>query len=160
MVTPAYERVAEAAILLSGVGWESCGTAAAHVLGTRLADFPQLHGAMHGEKVSFGIVTQLLLDPATDMAAAAELVDFMAGLGLPVAMEDIGLDHVPEAELLSWCEKQCRPGSRLDCIAPDITAAELLRAIHSASVFGKSRKKAVRNGPSASIGPLPRQGDL
>ncbi len=140
VVTPAYERVAEASILLSGVGWESCGTAAAHVLGTRLADFPQLHGTMHGEKVSFGIVTQLLLDPDTDMAQAAELVDFMLGLGLPVSMEDIGLDQVPEADLMAWCRRQCVPGSRLDAIAPDITAEELMRAIHAASAFGQARR--------------------
>lgn len=138
-VTPAYERVAEASILLSGVGWESCGTAAAHVLGTRLADFPQLHGAMHGEKVSFGIVTQLLLDPETDMAFAADLVDFMIRLGLPVTMEEIGLDQVPAEDLLAWCRRQCVPGSRLDAIAPSITPEELLQAIHSASAFGKSR---------------------
>ena len=139
VVTPAYERVAEASILLSGVGWESCGTAAAHVLGTRLADFPQLHSAMHGEKVSFGIVTQLLLDPNTDMGQAAELVDFMLRLGLPVTMEDIGLDQVPEEELMAWCRKQCVPGSRLDAIAPDITAEELMRAMYAASAFGKRR---------------------
>lgn len=141
VVTPAYERVAEASILLSGVGWESCGTAAAHVLGTRLADFPQLHETMHGEKVSFGIVTQLLLDPNTDMGRAEELVDFMLRLGLPVTMEEIGLDKVPEAELMAWCRKQCVPGSRLDAIAPNITAEELLRAIHAASAFGHQRKE-------------------
>ncbi len=140
VVTPAYERVAEASILLSGVGWESCGTAAAHVLGTRLADFPQLHGAMHGEKVSFGIVTQLLLDTETDMAFAEDLVDFMVRLGLPVTMEEIGLDRVSEAALYAWCEKQCVPGSRLDCVAPGITPAELVRAMRSASAFGASRK--------------------
>ena len=146
VVTPAYERVAEASILLSGVAWESCGTAAAHVLGTRLADFPQLHEHMHGEKVSFGIVTQLLLDPRTDMSEAEKLVDFMVRLGLPVTMEEIGLDQVPEEELLAWCTKQCVPGSRLDCIAPNISGKELLQAIHSASAYGKSRrdsKKAV-----------------
>lgn len=140
VVTPAYERVAEAAILLSGVAWESCGTAAAHVLGTRLADFPQLHSYTHGEKVSFGIVTQLMLSLKTDMAEANRIVDWMIRLGLPVTMEEIGLDKVPEEELLAWCEKQCVPGSRLDCVAPDISARELLRAIHSASAFGSYRK--------------------
>ncbi len=146
VVTPAYERVAEASILLSGVGWESCGTAAAHVLGTRLADIPQLHPVMHGEKVAFGIVTQLLLDPETDMADAAELVDFMLELGLPVTMEEICLDQVSETDLLAWCQRQCVPGSRLDCIAPGITARELLQAIYSASAFGRSRKERRRSG--------------
>lgn len=140
VVTPAYERVAEAAILLSGVAWESCGTAAAHVLGTRLADFPQLHGSTHGEKVSFGIVTQLMLSPKTDMPEAERFVDWMIRLGLPVTMEEIGLDKVPEEDLSAWCEKQCVPGSRLDCVAPNITGQELLRAIHSASAFGTHRR--------------------
>lgn len=108
---------------------------------SRLADFPQLHGAMHGGKVSFGIVAQLLLDPETDMAAAGELVDFMARMGLPVTMEEIGLDQVPTEELLDWCRRQCFSGSRLDCIAPNITPEELLQVIRSASAFGKSRKQ-------------------
>lgn len=30
----------------------------AHVLGTRLADFPRLRSHTHGEKISFGIVTR------------------------------------------------------------------------------------------------------
>ena len=63
---------------------------------------------MHGEKVSFGIVTQLLLDPDTDMERAAELVDFMLRLDLPVTMEDIGLDQAPEADLMAWYRKQVR----------------------------------------------------
>ena len=91
--------------------------------------------------MSFGIVTQLLLDPNTDMGRAEELVDFMLRLGLPVTMEEIGLDKVPEAELMAWCRKQCVPGSRLDAIAPNITAEELLRAIHAASAFGHQRKE-------------------
>lgn len=140
-ITPAYERVAEASILLSGVGWESCGTSAAHVLGTRLADFPQLHEYLHGEKVSFGIVTQLLLDPETNMAEAEELVDFMVRLRLPVTMADIALDKISKEDLLAWCAKQCFSGCRLDCLLPNITPEELLHAIYSASAFGQSRKE-------------------
>lgn len=94
-----------------------------------------------GEKVSFGIVTQLMLDPEADMAQAEELVDFMVRLGLPVTMEDIGLDQVPEEELMAWCRKQCVPGSRLDAVAQGITAEELMRAMHAASAFGASRKQ-------------------
>ena len=54
-VTPAFEKVVEATTLLSGIGWESGGVATAHVLGNTLANFPEAHRHMHGEKVAMGI---------------------------------------------------------------------------------------------------------
>ncbi|WP_293009345.1 MULTISPECIES: hypothetical protein [unclassified Oscillibacter] len=92
-----------------------------------------------------GIVTQLMLDPEADMAQAEELVDFMVRLGLPVTMEDIRLDQVPEEELMAWCRKQCVPGNRLDAIAQGITAEELMRAMHAASAFGATRKQRAKS---------------
>ena len=58
VVTPALEKVVEANTLLSGLGFESGGLAAAHAVHNGLTALPQSHHFMHGEKVNFGTLTQ------------------------------------------------------------------------------------------------------
>lgn len=64
MLAAAHTRaqVVEANILLSGLGAESGGLAAAHGVHNALTLFPETHSYMHGEKVAFGTLVQLLLD--------------------------------------------------------------------------------------------------
>ena len=69
VVTPAVEKVVEANVLLSGLGFESGGLATAHMIGNLLSNVPECKqkGLMHGEKVAFGIITQLCLDDDCDV---------------------------------------------------------------------------------------------
>ena len=62
VVTPALERLVEANTLLSGVGFESSGLAAAHAVHNGLTTAPATHAYLHGEKVAFGLMTQLVLE--------------------------------------------------------------------------------------------------
>ena len=64
LVTPAVEKVVEANTLLSGLGFESGGLAAAHAIHNGLTAAPQTHGLTHGQKVNIGSVTQLVLEGA------------------------------------------------------------------------------------------------
>jgi glycerol dehydrogenase len=52
------ERLVEANTLLSGLGFESSGLAAAHAIHNGLTTAPGTHPYMHGEKVAFGLLTQ------------------------------------------------------------------------------------------------------
>lgn len=61
-VTPALERLVEANTLLSGIGFESCGIAAAHAIHNGLTAIPETHNYFHGEKVSFGVCAMLVLE--------------------------------------------------------------------------------------------------
>ena len=56
------------------------------MIGNLLSNVPecQQHGLMHGEKVAFGIVTQLCLDDEIDADEKAAIVDFEIEIGLPV----------------------------------------------------------------------------
>ena len=65
-VTPAVEKVIEANVLLSGLGFESGGLATAHMIANALPSFPECKKFMHGEKVGFGIISQLCLDDEMD----------------------------------------------------------------------------------------------
>jgi glycerol dehydrogenase len=76
LVTPAVEKVVEANVLLSGLGFESGGLATAHMVGNLLSNVPQCKGLMHGEKVGFGIATQLCLDDEFDVEEKLAVIDF------------------------------------------------------------------------------------
>jgi glycerol dehydrogenase len=54
---------------------------------------------MHGEKVAFGIVTQLCLDD--EMDEKAEIVDFEIEIGLPVTFAELNLAGVTRERLRS-----------------------------------------------------------
>ena len=61
---PAIEAIAEANVLLSGLGWENGGLSAAHAVGLA---FHHIHDSfeaslLHGELVAFGTLTQLVAE--------------------------------------------------------------------------------------------------
>ncbi len=143
VVTPAYDRLVEACSLLSGIGWESGGLCTAHVLGNNLSSFPEAHHHMHGEKVAFGIVTQLMLDVDQDMDEAYEIVDFMVGIGLPVTFADLSLNAVSKERLLAWCEANTQPGSFTNNHNFPVSGKDLYNAMIAADAFGTMRKQAL-----------------
>lgn len=63
-VTPALENIVETNILLSGLGFESGGLAAAHAIHDGLTILEGTHKYFHGEKVAFGTLAQLALENA------------------------------------------------------------------------------------------------
>jgi glycerol dehydrogenase len=62
LVTPAVDRVIEANILLSGLGFENGGLSVAHGLTRGLSALPELHEALHGEEVAYGLLVQFVLE--------------------------------------------------------------------------------------------------
>src|SRR5712692_715485 len=93
VVTPTLERVVEANTLLSGLGFESSGLAAAHAIHNGLTAVPETHAYFHGEKVAFGVLTQLTLQ-GTPRAAIEEVLGFAADVGLPMTLADVGLGEM------------------------------------------------------------------
>ena len=81
-VTPAVEKVIEANTLLSGLGFESGGLAAAHAIHNGLTAVPMTHGLMHGQKVNIGSVTQLVLEGAST-SDIRDFIEFTTRVGLP-----------------------------------------------------------------------------
>src|SRR3984957_7681071 len=89
-VTPALERLVEANTLLSGLGFESSGLAAAHAVHNGLTASHDTHAYLHGEKVAFGLSVQLVLEGAP-RATVDEVLGFSSSVGLPITLADIGL---------------------------------------------------------------------
>ncbi len=94
----ALERLVEANTLLSGLGFESSGLAAAHAIHNGLTAAPGTHNSMHGEKVAFGLLAQLMLE-SQSQAVIEEVLQFSTSVGLPTTFADIGIDD-PTPDLL------------------------------------------------------------
>lgn len=86
----AFERVLEATILLSGLAFENGGLSVAHSLTRGLSTVPALHGCLHGEEVAFGLVVQLLLEPAKHADTLAQLLPYYRLTGLPTGLAGLG----------------------------------------------------------------------
>jgi glycerol dehydrogenase len=143
VVTPAVEKVTEANVLLSGLGFESGGLATAHMVGNLLSNVRacQEAGHMHGEKVAFGVVTQLCLDDEIDVDERAAIVDFLIEIGLPVAFADLNLADISQQQLSELGEMCAGEGSLCHNHAFPVTAADVVDAMVSADALGRSRKE-------------------
>ena len=89
--TEALENVIEANILLSGIGFENVGCAGAHSLNYALSEIPQGVKILHGEKVAFGVLVQLIVE-GRPMSEITEVIEFCIDVGLPVTLEDMDIE--------------------------------------------------------------------
>ncbi|WP_136688770.1 glycerol dehydrogenase [Halorhabdus amylolytica] len=105
-VTESVEAVTEANTLLSGLGFESGGLAAAHSVHNGLTQLEATHDATHGEKVNIGTITQLVLEGRED-SFLEDYVAFSREIGLPVALSDIGLDDPTDDQLETVAAAAC-----------------------------------------------------
>jgi glycerol dehydrogenase len=124
-VSDAVEAVVEANTLLSGLGFESGGLAAAHSLYAGLSLLPTGSPYLHGEKVAFGVVVQGVLEN-WGAAERRELLDFYRDVKLPSTLREIGLGEASAADLRRAAEVACRPGSHMHNLARPISVDELV----------------------------------
>ena len=139
IVTPALNHIVEANILLSGIGFESSGLAAAHSIHNGLTALEETHAFYHGEKVAFGVLTGLHLTDAAP-AEIATVLSFCKETGLPTTLADIGLEDNDKAKLLKAAEKACAPAEGIHHEAGVITPEKVLNAMIAADTMGKTQK--------------------
>ena len=110
IVTPALENIVEANILLSGLGFESVGCAAAHALHNALTAIEDTHMAMHGEKVAIGLLAQLVMEnaPSEEMRT---VMDFYRKTGLPMTLAEIGIQEDVDQKLHIVAEAAAKQGA-------------------------------------------------
>ncbi|MBU3875223.1 glycerol dehydrogenase [Faecalicatena sp. AGMB00832] len=139
MVTPALENIIETNILLSGIGFESGGLAAAHAIHDGLTILEGTHKYFHGEKVAFGTLAQLALENAPE-EEIREVLDFCTAVGLPICLEDIGVDQISQEELMEVAAKACIPEESIYAMPFPVTVESVAAAILTADAIGKSYK--------------------
>lgn len=135
--SPALERIIEANTLLSGIGFESAGLAAAHAIHNGLTVAPEVHAFHHGEKVAFGTLAQLMLEDAPQEEIAAVL-HFCTSVGLPVTLAEIGLHDPSDALLLRIAERATIASETIHNQPFPVTATAVVQAIKGADTAGRS----------------------
>jgi len=145
------ERVVEAATLLSGLGFESSGLAAAHAIHNGLTVLDATHGMLHGEKVAFGTLVHLALeaaatvDPAERRALLAEaghVAAFFHRLDLPVTLGQLGVsapDAAGRADAVHRIAAQTvAPGETIHNMPFPVDEASVSAAIEAADAVGRA----------------------
>lgn len=140
IVTSHVEKVVEANVLLSGLGFESGGVATAHMVANCLPSFPECHGLMHGHEVGFGVITQICLDDDFDVEEMHEIVDFEIAIGLPVTFEDLGLKNVTREQLKTIGDICAGEGSLCANHPFPVTSDAVVNAMIAADALGTERK--------------------
>jgi glycerol dehydrogenase len=95
LLTEAVENIIECNTLMSGLGFENTGCAGAHSVGDGITGLPAGAKSLHGERVAFGTICQLVAEgESTELIE--EVVNFCLDVGLPVTLSDLSVDNTDE----------------------------------------------------------------
>jgi glycerol dehydrogenase len=136
LVTEALERVVEANILLSGLGFESGGVAAAHALNHGFTMIEEMHSSMHGENVAFGLMVQFVLENRSE-DFLVEMLRFYKDIGLPCTLEQLGLKKATKEKIQTIAKRACREGSYIYNLTVDVDERKVIDALFMADNIGR-----------------------
>ena len=139
-VTPAVEHVTEANVLLSGIGFESGGLAAAHAVHDGLTTIETSHEATHGEKVNIGTLTQLVLEGA-EMNEIETFLERSIELGLPIHLGEIGLGSLDENQFKRISEAACAPEETIHNEPFPVEPPQVRDALRTADRLGRNARE-------------------
>ncbi|MDD3187456.1 MAG: glycerol dehydrogenase [Bacilli bacterium] len=97
--TKEVDNIIEANTLLSGLGFESGGLAAAHAIHNGLTALKECHHLYHGEKVAFGTIVQLVLEDAPK-EELEQVRTFCKKAGLPTNLYEMGVTEIVEEDIM------------------------------------------------------------
>jgi glycerol dehydrogenase len=134
--TPALERLVEANTLLSGLGFESSGLAAAHAVHNGLTAVAQTHPYFHGEKVAYGVLVQLVLEKKPQ-SVVEEVLDFATRVGLPTTLAAIGLAEMRDDMLNRIAARSTAEGETIYNEPFPVEPRMVAEAIRAADALGR-----------------------
>lgn len=134
IITPAVEKIISSVKLLSAIGFESSGLAAAHATHNGMTVLPGLK-AEHGQLVAFCVITQLILEGRQSMEIE-RIIEWVDSLSLPVTLKDMGVTNLKENDLVKASEKACSPDDTMGNMPLVITPEMVRDAIISADAWG------------------------
>lgn len=139
VVTKAVEKIVEANTLLSGIGFESGGLAAAHAIHNGLTAIEETHSLYHGEKVAFGVLVQLILENAP-IEEIEEVIYFCNEVGLPTTLKELNITEKSREKLMNAAKLSCAEGETIHNMPFEVTAENVYAAILTADALGESYK--------------------
>jgi len=135
VVTPALEKIVEANILLSGLGFESGGLAGAHSVCLALDVLPAPRKRYHGEKVAFGTLVQLVME-GRSREEINEVMGFCRSVGLPTNLAALGVIAPSEGDIMRVAESATKEGRPIHSTWFTVTAKMVYGAIWVADAIG------------------------
>lgn len=140
IVTPALEAVVEANTLLSGLGFEDGGLAAAHAIHNGFTALSgDIHHLTHGEKVAYGTMTQLVLENRT-REELDRYIELYLQLDLPITLEGLHLNNATEEELYRMAEAATAPSETMSNMPFEVTPDDVVQAVKAVDVYVKNYK--------------------
>lgn len=129
------EKVVEANIYLSGVGFENNGCAIAHAIYNGMTAVLKPFPVMHGEGVAFGtivqLVTEYMVNEKWNDDEWSEVVEFYKSVGLPLTLKDLGIENLSDDSLLDIATATCNSGQNAHkmpfTVTPEVIYKSLIR---------------------------------
>ena len=143
VVTPAVEAIVEANILLSGLSSENGGHAAAHSIHNGLTTLAATRNRLHGEKVAFGLLAQLVLE-GHSAGKIREVQEFCSSVGLPITLAELDLVNPSSDDLRTVAETAIAPGETIHATWFPVNAAMVEAAILAADALGIEYRRSHR----------------
>lgn len=135
--SPAFLQVIETIIvaggMVGGFGDRYGRIAAAHSVHNGLTVAQETHHLLHGEKVAYGILVQLVLEE--NLEEVASLLPFYKALELPILLRDLGLNRDDLEKLKAIAERTVASDESIHYLEKDFTSDDLLTAILSLETF-------------------------
>lgn len=129
------ERVIEATVLLSGVGFESGGLSLAHALIRGLTSVPTMAAMLHGELVAFGTLVQAVIEERSE-AEVSELLGLLLAVKLPVTFRQLGQPQSLTPDQMSTVVNATLAAEYSKNMDPPLTAERLTNALLAADKIG------------------------
>lgn len=130
-INQAFLNVVETNILLGGMvggfGDDYGRTSGAHSIHDALTILPESHQQLHGNKVAYGVLVQLVIEDK--WSEIEQLIPFYRSLALPISLKEMKM-HLSEADYQRVAERAAEPHETIhymkEKITPEIVKAAML----------------------------------
>lgn len=102
-VTPELEAVIEAAVLMSGLGFENGGLSLAHSLTRGIVKTRDAMDAIHGYQIAWALLAQWAAEERSDQDIL-DLMAFYREIGLPASLPELGMRNPTAREIDQMAE--------------------------------------------------------
>ena len=127
----------EANTYLSGIGFESGGLSAAHAIHNGMTVLEETHKLLHGEKVAYGALTQLVMEQRPQ-EEVERIALFCKKVGLPTTLKDLGLADVTDDRLLAAATEACQPEDTMGNMPFAVKPEMIVTAMRKVDEIGKT----------------------
>jgi len=136
LLTEDVEKIIEANLFLSTVGFESGGLAAAHSITDGLTFRKETKSFLHGEKVAFSLIAQLVMENKKTKTLR-KILNFCHNLGLPICFKQVGLKNCSKEDVLEIAKKACERDKPIHNMLMDIDEYIVRDSLIAADDIGK-----------------------